>query len=196
MRFYLRLAAAMSTLAAASVSAQKPEFTPGELAARRAALAEKIGDGVVLAFGGRALVHDFSTFYQLTAFRYLTECNEPDAAFVMVVHNKVGTATLFHEALDPRSAFYYGQRTDSATSLARYCERLARALATVVNLLDPEVIVLGGGLSRVDEIYARVPALMAPHVFADALDTPLRPALHGDSSGVRGAAWLWNDGQP
>ncbi len=64
----------------------------------------------------------------------------------------------------------------------------------MVNLLDPEVIVLGGGLSRVDEIYARVPALMAPHVFADAVDTPLRPALHGDSSGVRGAAWLWNDG--
>ncbi|HNJ09792.1 MAG TPA: ROK family protein [Plasticicumulans sp.] len=82
----------------------------------------------------------------------------------------------------------------AATSLARYCERLARALATVVNLLDPEVIVLGGGLSRVDELYARVPALMTPHVFADAVDTPLRPALHGDSSGVRGAAWLWNDG--
>lgn len=84
----------------------------------------------------------------------------------------------------------------SAASLSRWCERLARALAAVVNLLDPDVIVFGGGLSRIDELYAQVPARMAPHVFADTFDTPLRPALHGDSSGVRGAAWLWNDGPP
>ncbi len=106
---------------AASVLSAQPSSVPlSETAARRAALAEKIGDGVVVAFGGRALVHDFSTFYQLSAFRYLTECNEPDAAFVMVVRNKVGTATLFHTPLDARTAFYYGQRTDSLTSMARY----------------------------------------------------------------------------
>jgi Xaa-Pro aminopeptidase len=108
----------MSPLAAAAQRAA--DFAPTELASRRAALAERIGDGVVLAFGGRALVHDFSTFYQLPAFRYLTEFNEPDAAFVMIVRGKVGQPILFHTALDARSAFYYGARTDSTSSLARY----------------------------------------------------------------------------
>ncbi|MBY0488720.1 MAG: aminopeptidase P N-terminal domain-containing protein [Gemmatimonadaceae bacterium] len=120
---------------AAPTMAQPTAFAPTELAARRAALAERIGDGVVLAFGGRALVHDFSTFYQLSAFRYLTECNEPDAAFVMVVRNKTGEATLFHDALDPRRAFYYGQRTDSATSLARYGIP-GRPYASLARVLD------------------------------------------------------------
>ena len=75
-------------------------------------------------------------------------------------------------------------------SLARYAERLARALAGVINLLDPDVIVLGGGMSNVKELYEQVPRLWAPHVFSDSVRTVLRPALHGDSSGVRGAAWL------
>ena len=75
-------------------------------------------------------------------------------------------------------------------SLARYAERLARALAGVINLLDPDVIVLGGGMSNVQELYEQVPRLWAPHVFSDSVRTLLRPALHGDSSGVRGAAWL------
>ena len=75
-------------------------------------------------------------------------------------------------------------------SLARYAERLARALAGVINLLDPDVIVLGGGMSNVQELYEQVPRLWAPHVFSDSVRTVLRPALHGDSSGVRGAAWL------
>ena len=76
-------------------------------------------------------------------------------------------------------------------TLARYAERLARALAQVINLLDPDVIVLGGGLSNIAELYAEVPHRWAPHVFSDVVATPLRPATHGDSSGVRGAAWLW-----
>lgn len=75
-------------------------------------------------------------------------------------------------------------------SLARYCERLARALAQVINLLDPDVIVLGGGMSQVDELYQQLPLLWEPHVFSDTVRTLLRPARHGDSSGVRGAAWL------
>ena len=79
----------------------------------------------------------------------------------------------------------------AAQTMARFHERLARALAAVVNLLDPDVVVLGGGLSNIDAVYDRVPALMAPHVFADRSSTPLRRARHGDSSGVRGAAWLW-----
>lgn len=78
-----------------------------------------------------------------------------------------------------------------AASLARYERRLARALAQVINLLDPDVIVLGGGLSRLERLYRNVPQLWLRHVFSDLCTTPLRPALHGDSSGVRGAAWLW-----
>lgn len=76
-------------------------------------------------------------------------------------------------------------------SVERYCRRLARALATVINLLDPHAIVLGGGLSHLAAIYQRVPALLGRHVFSDQCDTPLLKAAHGDSSGVRGAAWLW-----
>ena len=77
-------------------------------------------------------------------------------------------------------------------SIARYEERMARALASVINVLDPDVIVLGGGLSNIDRLYDHVPALWAPHVFSDRVATRLVRAKHGDSSGVRGAAWLWN----
>jgi fructokinase len=76
-------------------------------------------------------------------------------------------------------------------ALARYEERLARALASVVNVLDPDVIVLGGGLSNVDRLYASVPRLWLPYVFSDQVSTRLARHVHGDSSGVRGAAWLW-----
>ena len=78
----------------------------------------------------------------------------------------------------------------AAASFERYARRLALALAGIVNVLDPQVIVLGGGLSQVPELFERVPALWGPHVFSDRIDTALRPARHGDSSGVRGAAWL------
>lgn len=83
-----------------------------------------------------------------------------------------------------------GEPTALAT-LARYEHRLARALASVINLLDPEVIVLGGGLSRVMRLYAEVPKLWGQWVFSDCVQTRLVAAAHGDSSGVRGAAWLW-----
>ena len=78
-------------------------------------------------------------------------------------------------------------------ALGRYEERMARALASVINLLDPDVIVLGGGLSNIDRLYDRVPRLWSPHIFSDRVTTRLVRAAHGDSSGVRGAAWLWND---
>ena len=80
-----------------------------------------------------------------------------------------------------------------AATLVRYEERLARALAGVINILDPGVIVLGGGLSRIASLYRRVPARWAAHVFCDECTTPLLPPVHGDSGGVRGAAWLWNE---
>ncbi|HEY2735131.1 MAG TPA: ROK family protein, partial [Polyangiales bacterium] len=76
-------------------------------------------------------------------------------------------------------------------SILRYGERLARSLASIINVLDPDVIVLGGGLSLMPQIYQHVPELWAPYVFSDTIDTQLVPAQYGDSSGVRGAAWLW-----
>jgi len=73
----------------------------------------------------------------------------------------------------------------------RYVDRLSRSLAVVIDILDPEMIVLGGGLSNIEIIYRRMPNLIGGYVFSDTCDTPIRRALHGDSSGVRGAAWLW-----
>lgn len=77
-------------------------------------------------------------------------------------------------------------------SLERYVERLARALASVINLLDPDVIVLGGGMSKVGRLYTEVPRVWRRYVFSDHVATRLAPPAHGDSSGVRGAAWLWD----
>lgn len=79
----------------------------------------------------------------------------------------------------------------AGAALARYADRLARALAVVVNVFDPETIVLGGGLSNVERLYRDVPAILPRHCFTDTLTTKLVRNKHGDSSGVRGAAWLW-----
>jgi fructokinase len=78
-------------------------------------------------------------------------------------------------------------------TLSRYEARLARALASVINVLDPDVIVLGGGLSNVERLYTEVPRLWSKHVFSDHVATRLARNAHGDSSGVRGAAWLWDE---
>ena len=83
-----------------------------------------------------------------------------------------------------------GDRAATA-SLERYEDRLARSLAHVINLLDPDVIVLGGGLSRIARLYEKVPGKLREYVFGNEADTPVVAAKHGDSSGVRGAAWLW-----
>jgi fructokinase len=80
---------------------------------------------------------------------------------------------------------------DAATTMDRFHERLAKALASVINVLDPDIIVVGGGLSNIDEIYREVPARLPRHVFSDVVATPVVKNRHGDSSGVRGAAWLW-----
>ena len=79
----------------------------------------------------------------------------------------------------------------AGAALERYARRLAKGLASVINVLDPDVIVLGGGLSNIDALYERVPQLWRDWVFSDRVDTRLVRARHGDSSGVRGAAWLW-----
>jgi fructokinase len=76
-------------------------------------------------------------------------------------------------------------------ALDRHADRLARGLAQVINLLDPDVIVLGGGLSNMEHLYAMLPPLVTRYVFSDFVQTPIVRNSHGDSSGVRGAAWLW-----
>jgi fructokinase len=76
-------------------------------------------------------------------------------------------------------------------TFSRHADRMARALASVVDLIDPDVIVLGGGVSNLAHLYEDVPRLWGRYVFSDRVDTALRPPKHGDASGVRGAAWLW-----
>ena len=77
------------------------------------------------------------------------------------------------------------------TILSRYEDRLARSLASIINVLDPDVIVLGGGVSKIDRLYTNVPQIWKPYIFSDVVATRMVKAEHGDSSGVRGAAWLW-----
>ncbi len=89
-----------------------------------------------------------------------------------------------------------GGDSASIATLERYEERLARALASIINVVDPDVIVLGGGLSNVKRWYRTVPSIWGRFVFADAVDTRLVQNMHGDSSGVRGAAWLWGKAGP
>ncbi len=85
----------------------------------------------------------------------------------------------------------YENHALSEQAFQRYEHRLARSLASVINILDPEVVVLGGGLSNFDRFYQEVPKIWGNWVFSDQVTTALVPARHGDSSGVRGAAWLW-----
>jgi len=80
-------------------------------------------------------------------------------------------------------------------TLARYEDRMARALAVVLDILDPDVVVLGGGMSQIPRLYETVPRLWQAWAFSDRVDTLLKPPVHGDSSGVRGAAWLWGPGE-
>jgi fructokinase len=79
----------------------------------------------------------------------------------------------------------------AAAAIERLEDRIARSFASLVNILDPDVIVIGGGLSRLNRIYRNVPPLLERYGFGGAIQTPILPAMHGDSSGVRGAAWLW-----
>lgn len=80
---------------------------------------------------------------------------------------------------------------DRAAALSDYIDRLARGLASVINVIDPEIIVLGGGLSAINELYGGVTGLLPKYVFSDTVATRLRPPVHGPAGGVRGAAWLW-----
>ena len=104
---------------------------------------------------------------------------------------QAGGAALAGEEIVARAM---GGDTASLATLARYEDRLARSLASVINVVDPDVIVLGGGLSNVRRWYDTVPTLWGKYILSDVIRTRLVPHMHGDSSGVRGAAWLWGAG--
>jgi Xaa-Pro aminopeptidase len=131
-RRFLALAFLVATAAAAPALAQIPA---SEFAARRDSLAARVRDGVVIGFGGRTPVTDFGAFYQIPAFHYLTNCDEPDAAFVMVVRNSRGTSTIFLTPIEARRAFYYGRRPDSA-SVARELGVGARSFDALDRVVD------------------------------------------------------------
>jgi Xaa-Pro aminopeptidase len=164
-----RLTAAVLVLAAPThLNAQ---ISSSEYAARRDSLAARIGDGVVLAFGGRTPVTDFGTFFQLPTFHYLTNYDEPDAAFVFVVRGGRGTGTLYVTPADPRRAFYYGFRPDSA-AIARSLQLPSRPFATLAGAVDS--LVAGGlpfyTLSDVEDAdFARVDSLTRGQQFVRLL---------------------------
>src|SRR5437588_12419917 len=112
-RASLMTVVALLFAAATSLNAQ---ISTTEYAARRDSMAARIGEGVVVAFGGRTPVTDYGTFFQLPAFHYLTAYDEPDAAFVLVARGGHGGGTLFVTPVDPRRAFYDGFRPDSAAT--------------------------------------------------------------------------------
>ncbi len=115
-------------------------------------------------------------------------CNETMLAGPALARDADGPAARDASALPARAA---AGDVGAQAALDRHAERLARALGWVVNLIDPDAIVLGGGLSNMDHLYDRLPALLAAHVFGGRAATPILKPVHGDSSGVRGAAWLW-----
>lgn len=106
-------------------------------------------------------------------------------------HARVTGEAIPSEAIVERAA---AGDTSATATLHRHADRLARGIAHVVNLIDPDVVVLGGGLSKLTHLYADVPRLIEPYVFADNPVVTIRPPRWGDASGVRGAAWLWGNG--
>jgi fructokinase len=103
------------------------------------------------------------------------------------LHNNI---FLDAETIDSKARF--GDE-ESIETLQRYENRMARSLASVINILDPDVIVLGGGMGNIKRLYSNVPEIWHDYVFSDVVNTQLKAPQHGDSSGVRGAAWLWNN---
>ena len=106
----------------------------------------------------------------------------------------VGSVTVAGEAMSASEIEAAGRAGEpkARATLARHAQRLARGLAHIVNVVDPDVIVLGGGLSKMPHLYTDVPPLMVPFAVPDRLSVDLRPPKHGDASGVRGAARLWD----
>jgi len=105
-------------------------------------------------------------------------------------HNSLSSA----EEITPKVLVDAAEQGDGSAvqTLQRYERRLAKSLAHVINMLDPDTIVLGGGMGNIESLYENVPAILPEYVFSDVVNTKIVAPVHGDSSGVRGAAWLWN----
>jgi Xaa-Pro aminopeptidase len=165
------LLAAVTLLAATAASSLHAQITQAEFAARRDSLAARIGDGVVVAFGGRTPVTDYGTFFQLPAFHYLTNYDEPDAAFVLVARGGRGTAMLYTTPSDPRRAFYYGFRPDSA-AIARTLQLASRPFGALGAAVD-SLVATGLSLYTIadfeDADFARVDSLTRGQSFVRAL---------------------------
>jgi Xaa-Pro aminopeptidase len=154
-----------------SATRARAQIGAAEFSARRAALATRIDSGVVIAFGGRTPVSDFGPFYQLPAFHYLTNFDEPDAAFVMVVRGGRASNTVFLSPIDPRVAFYYGRRPDSST-VVRTLGMNARpfaALATVADSLAASGLPIYTLADFSDADFARQDSLTRGVMFVRAL---------------------------
>ena len=167
------------------------------------------GCGAGVAFGGRAHIggngtagewgHNPLPWMDEDELKYRTEvpCYCGKQGCIETFISGTGFATDYHrlsgQPLKGNEIMRLVEAQDPVAELAlsRYEMRLAKSLAHVVNILDPDVIVLGGGMSNVDRLYATVPNLVKQWVFGGECETPIRKAVHGDSSGVRGAAWLW-----
>ena len=158
MHHHVTALAFAAMLLAARLGAQVPS---SEYAARRATLAERIKDGVVVGYGARTPVTDFGPFHQLNSFHYLTNFDEPDAAFVMVVRGGHGETTLFLSPVEPRSAFYYGRRPDSTTVVREYGVkgRAFDALGAVLDSLAGTGLPLLSVADHEDDDFARADSL-------------------------------------
>jgi len=162
---------AIALLGAIAWPQARGQIAEREFAARREALAKKIDSGVVIAFGGRTPITDFGPFHQLPAFHYLTNFDEPDAAMTMVVRHGVGVTTLFLTPADPRAAFYYGWRPDSAAVVRTHDVR-ARSFDSIGQVAD-SLASAGLPVYAVDDFedadFARADSLTRGRVFMRSL---------------------------
>lgn len=166
-----RLIALTCGILCAAATTGHAQISSTEYAQRRDSLAARIGEGVVVAFGGRTPVTDYGTFFQLPAFHYLTAYDEPDAAFVLVARGGHGVGTLFVTPVDPRRAFYYGFRPDSA-AIARSLNLPSRPFATLASYVD-SLVTAGAPLFTLadfeDADFARVDSLTRGQQFVRAM---------------------------
>jgi Xaa-Pro aminopeptidase len=169
---YVAPVAAALLVSSAAPRAARAQIPEREFAARRDSLARRIDSGVVVAFGGVTPITDFDTFRQLPAFHYLTNFDEPDAAFVMVVRRGAGSPTLYITPADPRMAFYYGWRPDSA-SVRRDHHVMARAFAALTPIAD-SLAAAGLPFYTLDDFadadFARADSLTRGRMFMRALE--------------------------
>ena len=149
---------------------------------------EREGVEVIFAYPGGASMEIHQSLTQSKKIRTILPRHEQGGSFAAE-----GYARATGKNLTAAEVVMLSESGDAPAeaSMLRYIDRLARATATVINLIDPHIIVLGGGVSKVGRLYTEVPKLWPRYVFSDTVVTKLLPPVHGDAGGVRGAAWLW-----